>query len=254
MAGRSHPLPDTALHHHVRSRVLSLLLQNTMTDRRRYRGQEQVNPVVTPDWLARALGESIQSVTTCLWQLQKAQAITFRERKGPKGNTIDRIRVNSGATVIAEIIGEVKEQRQVSQVTAEYPTAEAVTTYTSTTCKNRVAAPSWCVEHDSRWPRGDLYCEAEWTRRTPEPETPEPPAEPEPEPTTPVEIDRSQYPAIQSLLDVQRKRAVIEDVADRLMAAGLDNLAGPMLDALSEPTELEREVITLITRLGWLDG
>jgi hypothetical protein len=237
-----------------------------MTDRRRYRGQEQVNPVVTPDWLARALGESIQNVTTCLWQLQKAQAITFRERKGPKGNTIDRIRVNSGATVIAEIVGEVKEQRQVSQVTAEYPTAEAVTTYTSTTCKNRVAAPSWCVEHDSRWPRGDLYCEAEWTRHTPATEaddhddevwTSDGMAESENQPPQMPKVEApalTDYPAIVTLLDAQRKRAVIEDVADRLMTAGLDNLAGPMLDALSEVSELERDVLTLATRLGWLDG
>jgi hypothetical protein len=292
--------------------------------------------------MAHNLGLSPHDVNETLWQLQKQQIVTFKERKGPKGSVITHIRITDSALngaplniirnvvrtddeVIGEAIdtalvardirrgatvqaltdllrhhGNVMKVREASVLlgkdrlsTAIYsiaknnprlfriergsvrflgpsiqPTGE-VKTYHHTPCTNRDLAPEWCVEHDSLWMRGDMFCVREWERRDRPVDRPvteagadaqndasTTPAEPIvddlPAILVPPTLDR--FPNIRALMAEWGSQAAARRAADILSDAGLDSLAITVLDAVRSLSPLEDEVLDLAAKLGWLDG
>jgi hypothetical protein len=304
--------------------------------------------------MAHDLGISPHDLNETLWMLQKQQIVTFRERKGPKGSVITRIRIAdtilNGATLetitnvvrtddevidhaidfaldVLEVADDITREAKVTSVTSPaarlktllqetgHPlnirdanirlgygrlstaiyslhktnpgvfvldkgtvglaepkdvNAGALKHYETTPCTNRQGAPEWCVEHDSLWHKGDMYCVREWERRNAAIETmAEAGADAQNDasttPTEPMVDDATNdlpvilvpptidgFPHIQALIAESGSQGAARKAADILSDAGLDSLALTVIEAVRSFTPLENEVIALAAILGWL--
>jgi hypothetical protein len=258
----------------VRVRVIEYLAAHVVPGVRRYGGQVPVDATVPA--MAHDLGLSPHDVVETLWNLQKNQVVTFRERKGPgrTGAIITKIRLAESATngLPVEAVttrGEAIDQAiDILEVTeAILSDGSAVLAFPGTTCRARKVAPEWCVEHDSLWTRGDMHCTAEWARLNPVTDevgvavaqydtslTTSPEVIVDDLPALLVPPLRSAYPAILALLAERGAQDAANRAANILIDAGLEDLATTVADAIRSFTPLEEEVLRLAEGLGWMES
>jgi len=260
----------------VRARIVEYLAARVVTGVRRYNGQVPLQNIDTAQ-MAHDLGVSPHDINEGLWNLQKQQVVTFKERKGPKGSVLSHFRLADTAlkgmpveTIAKAVATEEEVMNQAIDIVsvAHEMSDEAIQRHTSTPCTNRRGAPEWCVEHDSLWPRGDLHCAAEWERRNPGPDEDEPGASSQnldaatdsPEviahddlPAILVPPTLDEYPEVQFVIKTLRGNTAIERAAETLMEAGIDGVADDILARIIPMSPLDTEVIRLATVLGWMD-
>jgi hypothetical protein len=267
----------------VRARVVEYLAAHVVPGIRRYGGQVPVDADVLA--MSHDLGISPHDAVETLWHLQKRQIVTFRERKGPSGSHISKIRLAESAIngVPVERLttkGEAIDQAiDILEVTADLTAkAEAaIVTFPNTSCRYKRVAPEWCIEHDSIWTRGDLNCAAEWERILDEQAAKSGALGPRDEDevgagvaqydgpaattATPEASDdlpailvpplKDDYPNIRALLAERGSLNAARTASDILAEAGLEDLALTVIDAVRTFSPLEEEVLALADRLGW---
>jgi hypothetical protein len=265
------------VHSPIRARLLARLSDHVVSGVRRWGGQVPVDTSIKD--LAHDLSEPPDKIVSAMYALQKQGLVTFKERKGPHGNEPYRIRMaESVLKDDVQIEDQVAQEVEETIVAAEIA-AEAVQSYPGTTCTNRAAAPTWCVTHDSNWPRGDKNCAAEWERILDEQDkaadkighgvvdgiagrifdmTADEVAAPEQPvsddlPVILVPPSMSEYPAIVALIGRKAQMDAIRSAAAGLEEVGLDDLALEVLANASDLSPLEQDVLRLAQRLLWMD-